>query len=655
MARSSCSYGSVGKSRPVSALTTFLNSADERLEVVDRQVGVAGVLAVGVLPRLEGLVEALGLHVHDDPPEHLDEAAVGVPAEALVAGELDQAVEGRLVEAEVQDGVHHPGHRELGAGADAHEERIGGIAEALAGPLLDLAHRLEDVVPEAVGKLLAGREVVVAGGRGDREAGRRRQARLGHLGEARALAAEQVLHPAVALGRALAPGVDVALGGLVGSLVGGRGFGCGHAGGAPFGQWRHAVPLDRCGAQDCSPRGGPDRRHTDPDRYHRGVIETDERVILPDAPQYNASLLRREDAHESLSTFWVKFDGDATPFESGQYMTIGVFVEDPSTPTGTRIVQRPYSVASDPGVAGTEGYEMYVRLVEGGLFTPLLWRLPVGHRMRMIGPKGKFTLEPDDDRTHLFISSGTGNAPFVSMMKRLLREGAPRKAVFLNGVSYQRDLGYRDLLEGWEASGGYPVTFIPTVSRPQAPENDGWSRADGPGRVDRRAGLRRARPHPGQHDRLHLRQPGHDPRRRGDAPGPRLPRAAGQEGALLAEGQGAHGRRHLDRRVVAWSDWLGESSGGGSSSGGSARADAPARHLPRGRRIRPARTRSRPVLGVIRAGQASHASWTGHLALEPVVRALPTDECVVDDADVEEAAAVAGATRCGRGSPAASG
>jgi ferredoxin-NADP reductase len=121
-------------------------------------------------------------------------------------------------------------------------------------------------------------------------------------------------------------------------------------------------------------------------RYHRGVIETDERVILPEAPQYNASLIRREDAHESLATFWVKFDGDATPFESGQYMTIGVFVEDPSTPTGTRIVQRPYSVASDPGVASTEGYEMYVRLVENGLFTPLLWRLPVGHGMRMIGP-----------------------------------------------------------------------------------------------------------------------------------------------------------------------------------------------------------------------------------------------------------------------------
>jgi ferredoxin-NADP reductase len=209
------------------------------------------------------------------------------------------------------------------------------------------------------------------------------------------------------------------------------------------------------------------------------MLETTPAVtIVADDERYNASLIRREDATESLATFWVKFDGEPTPFESGQYMTIGVFTEGaPGMPPGAppRIVQRPYSIASDPGVAGTEGYEMYVRLVEGGQFTPLLFDLPLGHRMRMIGPKGKFTLEPDDDRIHLFISSGTGNAPFVSMMKMLLREGRPRRAVFLNGVSYGRDLGYRELLEGWESSGEYPVTFIPTVSRPSAVENAGWT------------------------------------------------------------------------------------------------------------------------------------------------------------------------------------
>src|SRR5258706_4112139 len=172
----------------------------------------------------------------------------------------------------------------------------------------------------------------------------------------------------------------------------------------------------------------------------RAMLETAAvRAIDPAAPQYNASLVARSDENETLGYFVVRFDGDATPFEPGQYMTIGVLADG-------KIVQRPYSVASDPAVAGSEGYEMYVRLVQGGAFTTLLWQLPIGHRMRMIGPKGKFTLEPDDDRTHLFISSGTGNAPFVSMMRALLRRGASRRTVFLNCVLPVRDLWYRGLV-----------------------------------------------------------------------------------------------------------------------------------------------------------------------------------------------------------------
>jgi ferredoxin/flavodoxin---NADP+ reductase len=197
------------------------------------------------------------------------------------------------------------------------------------------------------------------------------------------------------------------------------------------------------------------------------AVADDPRVIEPEAEQYNARLVRREDENDSLAYFWVRFDGEPTPFETGQYMTIGVMVDG-------RIVQRPYSVASAPAVIDSDGYEFYVRLVQGGTFTPLLWRLPIGHGMRMIGPKGKFMLQPDDDRVHLFISSGTGNAPFVAMMRQLLVDGRPRPVVFLNGVSYAEELGYRAILEDWESSGDYPVTYIPTVSRPNDPRNTDW-------------------------------------------------------------------------------------------------------------------------------------------------------------------------------------
>ena len=50
--------------------------------------------------------------VEHDLREHLDEAAVAVPREALVARLGDEALDRDVVEAEVEHGVHHARHRE---------------------------------------------------------------------------------------------------------------------------------------------------------------------------------------------------------------------------------------------------------------------------------------------------------------------------------------------------------------------------------------------------------------------------------------------------------------------------------------------------------------------------------------------------------------
>jgi len=198
----------------------------------------------------------------------------------------------------------------------------------------------------------------------------------------------------------------------------------------------------------------------------------DPREISLESDAYNATLVRREDHTSDLATFWVKFNGDVTPFEPGQYMTIGVYADG-------KIVQRPYSVASPPRASGDGGYEFYVRLVPILRFTTLLWRIQPGHGMRMIGPKGKFMLEPDDDRTHVFVSTGTGIAPFISMTRLLLDEGRPRRTVMLHGCSYVEELGYREQLEAWQNDGSYPMTYVPTISRPNDPRNAGWTGRSG--------------------------------------------------------------------------------------------------------------------------------------------------------------------------------
>ena len=201
-------------------------------------------------------------------------------------------------------------------------------------------------------------------------------------------------------------------------------------------------------------------------------VATADRPIASESRFYNARVTRRVDLTESLAFIWVSFDGDIVPFEPGQYLTIGL-------ESNGKLVQRPYSVANSPREL-EDGYEYYLRLVPEGLFTPLVWRVPVGHPIHMKGPKGKFLLEPNDERTHVFIASGTGIAPFISMMKTLLYDGTPRPVILMHGASYQHDLGYRELLERWEATAEYPVKYVPTVSRPGVAENERWT-----GRVGR--------------------------------------------------------------------------------------------------------------------------------------------------------------------------
>lgn len=188
--------------------------------------------------------------------------------------------------------------------------------------------------------------------------------------------------------------------------------------------------------------------------------------IAAASPRYNARLVRRLDLTDSLAIFWVEPDGEPVDFLAGQYFALGVEV-------GGKLVQRPYSAASSPRERGP--YEFYVRRVDGGLFTPLLWSLQPGHRLSLKGPKGHFVLPDDgDDRTLVFVSTGTGVAPFVSMLRTMRADGVRRRAVVLHGASYVEDLGYRGELERYQREDPELVCYVPTISRPGAPENAGW-------------------------------------------------------------------------------------------------------------------------------------------------------------------------------------
>ena len=174
-------------------LVNLLEGADQFLQVVSSQVHVV-LDALGFLHLVDlDLEQALGDH-HDDVGEHLDETAVAVVSKTGIAGLLGQALNCLVVQAQVQDGVHHAGHGLTCAGTDGNQQGVLDGAEGLTGLLLEDAHVFEDVCLDLIVDLTVVSIVLGAGLGGDGEALRNRHAGVGHLGQAGTLTTQSVLH-----------------------------------------------------------------------------------------------------------------------------------------------------------------------------------------------------------------------------------------------------------------------------------------------------------------------------------------------------------------------------------------------------------------------------------------------------------------------------
>jgi NAD(P)H-flavin reductase len=164
-------------------------------------------------------------------------------------------------------------------------------------------------------------------------------------------------------------------------------------------------------------------------------------------------------------TYVIRFTFENEPvfdFEPGQF--ISIFAEK----DGKRI-SRPYSVASWP--ENKEHLELAIKVVEGGFMSNYLHRVAPGTRLASIGPLGRFVIPEPIRQDTVFVATGTGVAPFVSMLghiwKNNLDDGLDFYVVF--GVRYLYDLIYRDLFDRW-AKEHSNFHFYPTISRPETPD-----------------------------------------------------------------------------------------------------------------------------------------------------------------------------------------
>ncbi len=188
----------------------------------------------------------------------------------------------------------------------------------------------------------------------------------------------------------------------------------------------------------------------------------------------NATLVKKIEITEHLLIYRVKPDEEIPDFTAGQYVALGLMPENlrpshfpvelhPQKPE--KLIKRTYSIASSP--VEKNYFEFYLAIVPDGTLSSRLCYLQEGERL-YCAPKvtGKFTLDVVPPEANVvMVATGTGLAPFLSMLRTPSTWEQPGKITLVYGVRYQTDVAYlqelQDLTKEHEN-----FTFAVTVSRP---------------------------------------------------------------------------------------------------------------------------------------------------------------------------------------------
>ncbi|HEX8277611.1 MAG TPA: FAD-dependent oxidoreductase, partial [Segetibacter sp.] len=124
--------------------------------------------------------------------------------------------------------------------------------------------------------------------------------------------------------------------------------------------------------------------------------------------------------------FWIQIDEvQSFDFIPGQFVTLDLPIHEKKNKRW-----RSYSIASTPD--GTNIIELVIVILEGGLGTTYLFNeVKEGSELLLRGPQGVFVLPPVIDRDMFFVCTGTGVAPFRSMLHYITRHKIPHKNIYL--------------------------------------------------------------------------------------------------------------------------------------------------------------------------------------------------------------------------------
>jgi ferredoxin--NADP+ reductase len=182
--------------------------------------------------------------------------------------------------------------------------------------------------------------------------------------------------------------------------------------------------------------------------------------------------------------FSLRVEAPKLAFQAGQFVRIALDV-------GGERVARAFSFVNPPEDPVLEFYGV---IVPEGPLSPRLARLRVGEALHIASnPAGFLVLrEVPDARTLWLLSTGTGIAPFLS----ILRSEAPwprfREVVLVHAVRHARELAYRGMISSLQKQRGPALRYVSFVSREAASGSLAGRipAAIGDGRLEAAAGMR---------------------------------------------------------------------------------------------------------------------------------------------------------------------
>jgi ferredoxin--NADP+ reductase len=191
--------------------------------------------------------------------------------------------------------------------------------------------------------------------------------------------------------------------------------------------------------------------------------------------KYNATVIAVVRWTPDLFTLKIRPDTQLAPFTAGQYVLLGLTSDRPrrlgaepefkeSKPG--RLVMRAYSIASGGQEPST--LEFFISQVNNGALTPRLVTLEAGERI-YVGEKirGHFTLDhvPEGNENIVLCATGTGLAPYISMLRDEDHFVHPHRFVLLQGAATGNELGYLDELS-LRVSRHKNWSYAPSITRP---------------------------------------------------------------------------------------------------------------------------------------------------------------------------------------------